>query len=53
MSGQLISHVNITACLGDDREMERSPSNAKEYFNGKGGHSVILEAVSDIEGRFI
>ena len=49
------SHVNITApaSLKDDFEIGRSPANAKEYFNRKGSHSVILQAVADIDGRFI
>ena len=49
------SHVNITtpACPGNDFQMERSPSTAKEYLNRKGGHSVNFQAVADIDRRFI
>ena len=47
--------MNLTgpASFKDDFEIGRSPANAKEYLNRKGGHSVILQAVADIDGRLI
>ena len=39
------SHVNITApaSLKDGFETGRSPANAKEYFNRKGGQGPVIE----------
>ena len=37
----------------NDFEMLKSPSTAEEYFNRKRGYYVILQAVADIDVRFI